>query len=161
VVSGQKVWIPLALRANRAGWAVADAVLGHAVELPGVAGTAVFKVFDLQVARTGLSVAEARAAGFDPVETVIQSRSRAHAHPGSTSIWVQMVGDKQTGRLLGVQMVGKEGVAHRINAPAVALHAGMTVAQFSQCDLAYAPPFSPVWDPLLTAATQLLKTKIG
>ncbi len=54
-------------------------------------------------------------------------------------------------------MVGKEGAAHRINAPAVALHAGMTVADFAQCDLAYAPPFSPVWDPLLTAANQLLK----
>ncbi len=157
VVTKQKVWIPLALRANRAGWAAADNMTGKQVELPGVAGTAVFKVFDLQVARTGLNVAEAQAAGFDPVETVIQSRSRAHAHPGSTTIHVQMVGDRQTGKLLGVQMVGREGVAHRINAPAVALHAEMTVADFIQCDLAYAPPFSPVWDPLLTAANQLFK----
>jgi hypothetical protein len=54
-------------------------------------------------------------------------------------------------------MVGKEGVAHRINAPAVALHAGMTVEAFSQCDLAYAPPFGPVWDPMLTAANQLIE----
>lgn len=157
VVTGRDVWIPLALRANRAGWAVADNVTGRRVALPGVAGTAVFKVFDLQVARTGLNVAEAREAGFDPVETVIQSRSRAHAHPGSATIHVQMVADRRSGKLLGVQMVGKEGVAHRINAPAVALHAGMTVADFVQCDLAYAPPFSPVWDPLLTAANQLSK----
>jgi NADPH-dependent 2,4-dienoyl-CoA reductase/sulfur reductase-like enzyme len=157
VVTGRDVWIPLALRANRAGWAVADNVTGTRVELPGVAGTAVFKVFDLQVARTGLNTAEARDAGFDPVETVIQSRSRAHAHPGSTTIHVQVVGDRRTGKLLGAQMVGREGAAHRINAPAVALHAGMTVADFIQCDLAYAPPFSPVWDPLLTAANQLVK----
>jgi len=157
VVTGRDVWIPLALRANRAGWAVADNVTGTRVELPGVAGTAVFKVFDLQVARTGLNTAEARDAGFDPVETVIQSRSRAHAHPGSTTIHVQVVGDRRTGKLLGAQMVGREGAAHRINAPAVALHAGMTVADFTQCDLAYAPPFSPVWDPLLTAANQLVK----
>jgi NADPH-dependent 2,4-dienoyl-CoA reductase/sulfur reductase-like enzyme len=157
VVTGKKVWIPLALRANRAGWAAADNVTGKREALPGVAGTAVFKVFDLQVARTGLNAAEAREAGFDPVETVIQSRSRAHAHPGSTTIHLQMVGDRLTGKLLGAQMVGREGVAHRINAPAVALHAGMTVADFIQCDLAYAPPFSPVWDPLLTAANQLLK----
>jgi NADPH-dependent 2,4-dienoyl-CoA reductase/sulfur reductase-like enzyme len=157
VVTGRNVWIPLALRANRAGWAAADNVTGQRVELPGVAGTAVFKIFDLQVARTGLNVAEAREAGFDPVENVIQSRSRAHAHPGATTIHVQMVGDRRSGKLLGVQMVGKEGVSHRINAPAVALHAGMTVADFIQCDLAYAPPFSPVWDPLLTAANQLFK----
>jgi CoA-dependent NAD(P)H sulfur oxidoreductase len=67
------------------------------------------------------------------------------------------IGDQKTGRLLGAQMVGKEGVAYRINAAAVALHNQMTVARFSQTDLAYAPPFSPVWDPLLTAANQLLK----
>jgi NADPH-dependent 2,4-dienoyl-CoA reductase/sulfur reductase-like enzyme len=157
VVTGRDVWIPLALRANRAGWAAADNVTGRPVELPGVAGTAVFKVFDLQVARTGLNVSEAREAGFDPVETVIQSRSRAHAHPGASTIHVQMAADRHTGKLLGAQIVGREGAAHRINAPAVALHAGMTVADFIQCDLAYAPPFSPVWDPLLTAANQLSK----
>jgi CoA-dependent NAD(P)H sulfur oxidoreductase len=157
VVTGQKVWIPLALRANRAGWAVADNVTGKETSLPGVAGTAVFKLFGLQVARTGLSPSEARKAGFDPVEVFIESASKAHAHPGSTPIRVQLVGDRKSGKLLGAQMVGKEGVAHRINAPAVALHAQMTVADFLQCDLSYAPPFGPTWDPLLTAANQLLK----
>jgi len=157
VVTGQKTWIPLALRANRAGWAVADNITGRNVELHGVAGTAVFKVFDLQVARTGLNVEEAERFGFDPMEVMIQGRTRAHAHPGASTIGVQMVGDRKSGRLLGVQMVGKEGAAHRVNAPAVALHAKMTVGEFSQSDLAYAPPFSPVWDPMLTAANQLLK----
>jgi NADPH-dependent 2,4-dienoyl-CoA reductase/sulfur reductase-like enzyme len=157
VVTGQKTWIPLALRANRAGWAVADNVLGERVELQGVAGTAVFKVFDLEVARTGLSVEEARKAGFEPAEVVIQSRTRAHNHPGSSVISVQLVGDKRSSRLLGAQMVGKEGAAHRINGPAVALHARMSVEEFSQSDLAYAPPFGPSWDPLLTAANQLVK----
>jgi len=157
VVTGKRVWIPLALRANRAGWAVADNVCGKQVSLPGIAGTAVFRVFGLEVARTGLTVPEAVAAGFHPVAGVIQSRSRAHAHPGASQIWVQMVADQESGRLLGVQMVGREGVAHRINAVAVALHGRMTVEDFSQTDLAYAPPFGPVWDPLLTAANQLLK----
>jgi CoA-dependent NAD(P)H sulfur oxidoreductase len=157
IVTGEKVWIPLALRANRGGWVVADNVTGDQVEITGVAGTAVFKVFDLQIGRTGLSMAEAKKAGFDPIETVIVSRSRAHAHPDSSMISVQMVGDKKSGRLLGVQMVGREGVAHRIDAPAVALHGKMSVEKFSRCDLAYAPPFSPVWDPMLTAALQLLK----
>jgi len=157
VVTGQKAWIPLALRANRAGWAVADNVCGKDVQLPGIVGTSVFKVFNLEVARTGLSAQEAERAEFDPVEVTIKSRSRAHAHPGSSTIWLQMTGDKKTGRLLGVQMVGKEGVAHRINAPAVALHGHMTVEQFGQSDMAYAPPFGPVWDPMLTTANQLLK----
>jgi NADPH-dependent 2,4-dienoyl-CoA reductase/sulfur reductase-like enzyme len=160
VVTGERTWIPLALRANRAGWAVADNVTGKKVELQGVAGTAVFKVFDLQVARTGLSADEAEKSGFTPAEIMITTRSRAHAHEGNSSIGIQMVGDLKSGRLLGVQMVGKEGVAHRINAPAVALHKRMTVEEFSQCDLAYAPPFGPTWDPMLTAANQLLK-KLG
>jgi CoA-dependent NAD(P)H sulfur oxidoreductase len=157
LVTGNKTWIPLALRANRAGWAVADNVCGTPTELDGVAGTAVFKVFDLEVARSGITMAEAEAAGFEAASVTIKSRSRAHAHPVARTIHVHLVGDRQSGRLLGAQMVGPEGVAHRINAAAVALHAKLTVAAFAQTDLAYAPPFGPVWDPLLTAANQLLK----
>jgi len=157
VVTDRKCWIPLALRANRAGWAVADNVCGIRTSLEGVAGTAVFKVFSLEVAKSGLNIKEAADAGFDPVWTNVETRSRAHGHPGSTSIYIHMVADKKTGRLLGAQMVGKEGVAHRINAVAVALHCKMTVEVFAQSDLAYAPPFGPVWDPLLTAANQLVK----
>ncbi len=158
VVTGQRTWVPLALRANRAGWAVADQVTGTDVKLQGVAGTAVFKVLGLEVARTGLSMAEAEKFGLDSLEVMIEGRTRAHRHPGSSTIGVQMVGDRMSGRLIGAQMVGKEGAAHRINAAAVALHTGMTVEAFSQTDLSYAPPFGPTWDPLLTAANQLLKT---
>jgi NADPH-dependent 2,4-dienoyl-CoA reductase/sulfur reductase-like enzyme len=157
VVTGEKTWIPLALRANRAGWAVADNVTGGNVELPGVVGTAVFKVFDLQVARSGLSMKEAEKNGFEPAEVMIKARSRAHGHPGGSPFYVQMVGDKRSGRLLGAQLLGKEGAAHRVNAIAVALHQHMSVEAFSQCDLAYAPPFGPTWDPMLIAANQLLK----
>jgi NADPH-dependent 2,4-dienoyl-CoA reductase/sulfur reductase-like enzyme len=157
VVTGEKTWIPLALRANRAGWAAADNVIGRPTSLDGVAGTAVFRVFDYEVARTGLNVAEARKAGFDAVNNTIQSGSRAHSYGAGHPIWVNLIGDKKSGRLLGAQMVGKEGVAHRINGPAVALHSRMTVAQYSQTDLAYAPPFGPTWDPTLVAANQLLK----
>lgn len=158
VVTGQKTWIPLALRANRGGWAVADNVTGKDAELQGVAGTAVFKVLGLEVACTGLCVEEAEKFGFEPVEMMIQARTRAHRHPGASKIGVQMVADRKSGRLLGAQLVGREGVAHRVNAPAVALHAKFTVEQFSQSDLAYAPPFGPTWDPMLTAANQLLKS---
>lgn len=157
VVTGKRVWIPLALRANRAGWAVADNLDSPSVELPGIVGSAVFKVLDMQVARTGLSLDEASKEGFEAVDVVIKSRSRAHSHPGNETIYVQLVADKKTARLLGCSMVGREGCAHRINSVAVALHSAMRVDEFFQCDMAYAPPFSPVWDPLLTAANQLLK----
>lgn len=157
VVTDQRTWIPLALRANRAGWAVADNVTGKNAELQGVAGTAVFKVLGLEVARTGLSMAEAEEFGFKPMEVTIQARTRAHRHPGASTIGVQMVGDSKSGLLLGAQLVGREGVVHRVFAPAVALHGKMTVEAFSQSDLAYAPPFGPAWDPMLTAANQLLK----
>jgi NADPH-dependent 2,4-dienoyl-CoA reductase/sulfur reductase-like enzyme len=81
VVTKQRVWIPLALRANRSGWAVADHIAGLNTELQGIAGTAVFKVFNLEVARTGITANEASDAGFDPEEITITARSRAHAHP--------------------------------------------------------------------------------
>ena len=157
IVSEKPTWIPLALYANRGGWTVADNICGKKSSIPGIVGTSVFKVFQLEVARTGLNVIEAKNAGFDPVEVVIKSRSRAHAHPGSCTINVSMIADKKSGLLLGVQMVGKEGVAHRINTAAIALHSKMNVESFASSDLAYAPPFSPVWDPLLIAANQLLK----
>ncbi len=157
VVTGRRTWVPLALRANRAGWAVADHLSGAGVDIHGVAGTAVFKVFELEVASTGLSPQEAEEAGFSPRTATIETQNKAHAHPGASTIKVHMIGDADSGRLLGAQMVGGGGVAHRINAAAVALHAAMSVADFAQCDLAYAPPFGPVWDPLLTAANQLLK----
>lgn len=157
VVTGKKTWIPLALRANRAGWAAADNVCGIPAELRGVAGTSVFRVFDMQVATTGMNQAQSAEAGFDPVSNMIKSASRAHSYGSQQTIWVNMTGDRRSGRLLGAQIIGKEGAAHRINAAAVALHAGMTVEEFSQTDLAYAPPFGPTWDPCLTAANQLLK----
>ncbi len=151
------VKLGLALRANRSGWAVADTVCGQPTSLPGVAGTAVFKVFAMQVARSGLSEKEALDAGFDPLTIQITSKSRAGHYPGAQPIYVSMTGDRRSGRLLGAQMVGIDQVAQRINAVAVALQARMSVADFNQSDLAYAPPFGPTWDPLLVAANQWLK----
>jgi NADPH-dependent 2,4-dienoyl-CoA reductase/sulfur reductase-like enzyme len=157
LVTGRQTWIPLALLANRAGWLAADNMCGQQKAIKGVVGSAVFRVFDVEVARTGISASEALDVGMSPESVTIKTRSRAHAHPGATDIWVHMVGDSASGRLLGVQMVGREGCAHRIHAPAVALHQQMTVEAYAQLDLAYAPPFGPVWDPTLTAANQLIK----
>ncbi len=157
VITGKKTYVPLALLANRGGIIAADNIAGKKETFDGIVGTAVFKVFGFQVARTGLNAQEAKKYGFDPVSVTIRSSSRAHRHPGAKKILIHMVGDKGTGRLLGAQMVGEEGVAHRINSIAVALHAKFTVKEYFQCDLAYAPPFGPVWDPTLMGARQLLK----
>ncbi len=155
-LTGARVWIPLGLRANRTGWLVAENLLENKTEAPDIVGTAVFKTFGYEVARTGLSVGEAETAGFQAVDTYIKSRSRAWRQPGAEDLWVQLVADRSTEKLLGGSIVGKEGAAHRIDSIAVALHAGMSVTEFFNCDMAYAPPFGPVWDPMLTCANVLL-----
>jgi NADPH-dependent 2,4-dienoyl-CoA reductase/sulfur reductase-like enzyme len=149
-------YVPLALTANRAGRAIGATVAGDPTEVGEIVGTAVVKVFDLEVARTGITDhEEADQAGFDPVSQVITGGSRADYYPGGKPITVEMVGDRETGRLLGAAMVGREGVAKRIDTVATALHAGMTVAEVQNLDLSYAPPFGPTWDPVLTAAKVL------
>ncbi|MFO8032192.1 MAG: FAD-dependent oxidoreductase, partial [Desulfohalobiaceae bacterium] len=157
VVSGQRTWIPLALRANRSGRAAAQNIMGGQVRLRGVAGSAVFKVFGLEVARTGLSQQEAEQAGFNPVSMQIEAPSRGHGYPGASPLRVCLLADQGSGQLLGGQITGHEGAVHRINILAVALHNQMSAEEFAQSDLGYAPPFGPTWDPLLTAANQLLK----
>jgi NADPH-dependent 2,4-dienoyl-CoA reductase/sulfur reductase-like enzyme len=156
VVTGEPDHVPLALTANRAGRAIGQTMAGDETPVGEIAGTAVVKAFDLTAARTGI-VDEGRAheAGFDPVSVTITDSSRAHYYPGAEEITITMLGDRESGRVLGATMVGREGVAKRIDTVAVALHEGATVEALSYYDLAYAPPYSPVWDPVLTAAKVL------
>ncbi|MDC7126330.1 MAG: FAD-dependent oxidoreductase [Spirochaetales bacterium] len=157
IVSGQKTWTPLALTANRGGRIAADNMLEEKSSFPGITNTSVFKAFNLEIAKTGLTLDEAERAGFTPVYKVIESKSKAHVYKDAAPIHLSFIADKKTGRILGSQIVGTEGAARRINSAAVALKAEMTLEDFYNCDLAYAPPFSPVWDPLLTAASILMK----
>ena len=160
-VTGAPDHVPLALTANRAGRAIGQTLAGEPTPVGEIAGTAAVKAFDLQVARTGvIDEEEAREAGFDPVSVTITTQSRAHYYPGGAEIEITMLGDQESGRVLGASMVGREGVAKRIDTVATALHTGMTAQQLSYLDLAYAPPFSPVWDPVLTAA-KVLDGKLG
>ena len=156
VVTGEPDHVPLALTANRAGRAIGQTMAGDETPVGEIAGTAVVKAFDLTAARTGVIDEErARAAGFDPVTSTITASSRAHYYPGAEELTITMLGDRGSGRVLGATMVGREGVAKRIDTIAVALHEEATVAELSYYDLSYAPPFSPVWDPVLTAAKVL------
>ena len=154
-VTDEPAHVPLALTANRAGRAIGQTVTGTPREVGNIAGTAIVKAFDLGAARTGILDDErAREAGFDPVSVTIDAPSRAHYYPGASELSVTLVGDAETERLLGASMVGEEGVK-RIDTVATALDSDATVDEVAQLDLAYAPPFSPVWDPVLTAARVL------
>jgi NADPH-dependent 2,4-dienoyl-CoA reductase/sulfur reductase-like enzyme len=152
LVSGRERHIPLGTHANKHGQVIGANVGGGYATFPGVVGTAVSKVCDLEIARTGLREKDARRAGLQFVAVTIESTSRAGYYPGAASMTVKMLAERRTGRLLGVQIVGREGAGKRVDIAAVALTAGMTVEQMTALDLGYAPPFSPVWDPVLVAA---------
>ena len=155
VVTGEPDHVPLALTANRAGRAIGQTVAGDPEPVGGTAGTAIVKAFDLGAARTGVvDEQRAREAGFDPVSVSISAPTRAHYYPGGAELTVTLVADGESGRLLGGTVVGREGTK-RVDTVATALAAGMTVSELQKADLAYAPPFSPVRDPVLTAANVL------
>ncbi len=151
LVLGRPAWIPLGPAANKTGRVAGTVAAGGTASFRGVVGTAVVKVFGLEVARTGLGLAEAQAAGLDAVATDEVSRSRAKYYPGSSPLHVRLVHTRE-GRLLGGQLAGREGAAKRVNVLATALHAGFTVEDLAALDLSYAPPFAPVYDPVLAAA---------
>jgi CoA-dependent NAD(P)H sulfur oxidoreductase len=153
LVLGGPAWVPLGPAANKTGRVAGTVAAGGSASFRGIVGTAVVKVFDLEVARTGLGLAEARAAGLDAVATDVVSRSRAKYYPGASPLHVRLVHTPE-GRLLGGQLAGREGVAKRIDVLATALHAGLTVTDLAALDLSYAPPFAPVYDPVLAAAVK-------
>ncbi|REK85644.1 flavoprotein oxidoreductase [Streptomyces inhibens] len=152
LVSGHTRHIALGTHANKHGQIIGTNVGGGYATFPGVVGTAVSKVCDLEIARTGLLERQAHAAGLRFVTVTVEATSRAGYYPGASPMHVKMLAERRTGRLLGVQIVGREGAGKRVDIAAVALTAGMTVEQMTALDLGYAPPFSPVWDPVLVAA---------
>ena len=155
-VTGEEAWVPLGLTANRAGRAIGATVAGDPTEVGDIAGTAVVKAFDQECGRTGIvDHEEAREAGFDPVGETITAGSRSGYYPGSAETTVTLVADRESGRLLGGSIVGRDRAAIRIDVLAMALEQDATVGELERADLAYAPPFSPVWDPVLTAAKVL------
>lgn len=151
-VSLAPVNVALGTHANRQGRTVGRAVLGEPARFLGVLGTAVTRVGPIEIGRTGLGLTEAEAAGFHAVHTVIHERSRAHYYPGGERMSVYLVTEVGTGRMLGAQIVGGKEAAKRIDALAVGIWTGMTASEFAELDLGYAPPYSPVFDPIIIAA---------
>ena len=157
LVSQDWVYTPLGDIANKQGRVAGENAAGGKATFSGVVGSAAFKVFELEVAFTGLGTQTARGYGFDVDSQIIEAESKVGYMPGSKRMLVKLIFDRKNGRLLGAQMVGKEGVARRINALAVALHQRMTIDEVARLDFAYAPPFSAPFDPILIAAEQAAK----
>jgi NADPH-dependent 2,4-dienoyl-CoA reductase/sulfur reductase-like enzyme len=152
LISGQPVHAPLGTHANKQGRVAGINIGGGYATFPGVIGTAITKVCDLEVARTGLTEQEATASGYQYVTASVKSTSRAGYYPGSARMTIKLIAEKRTGLLLGAQIVGREQAAKRIDSLAVAIWNRMTVEEMTALDLGYAPPFAPVWDPVLIAA---------
>ncbi len=157
LVSQDWVHTPLGDIANKQGRVAGENAAGGRATFLGVVGSAAFKVFELEVAFTGLGTQAAQRYGFDVGSQVIEAESKVGYMPGAKRIVVKLIFDRKNGRLLGAQMVGKEGVARRINSLAVALHQKMTIDEIARLDFAYAPPFSAPLDPILIAAEQAAK----
>jgi NADPH-dependent 2,4-dienoyl-CoA reductase/sulfur reductase-like enzyme len=152
LVSRRWVAIPLGTHANKEGRVAGINIGGGYETFPGVVGTATSKICDVEVARTGLNESEATEAGFQFVTNTSDSTTRAGYFPDTRPIKTKLVVERQSGRLLGAQIIGEEGAAKRIDVLATALWNGMSVEQMLNLDLSYAPPFAPVWDPVLVAA---------
>ncbi|GAA2605338.1 FAD-dependent oxidoreductase [Dactylosporangium fulvum] len=161
LVSQRPVAVALGTHANKQGRAAGINIGGGYATFPGVVGTAVSKLCANEVARTGLSTAEAEAAGFRTFSVVTESTTRAGYFPDAKKITTKIIAECTTGRFLGGQIVGQEGAAKRIDALAVALWHGMTVEEMTSLDLSYAPPFAPVWDPILIAARKAAEHLAG
>ena len=152
LVSRRPVAIALGTHANKEGRVAGINIGGGYATFPGVLGTAVAKVCGIEVARTGLKESEAADAGFETVSATVDSTTRAGYFPGAAPIKTKMIVERRSGRLLGAQIIGQEGAAKRIDAIAMALWNEMTVDHLMHVDLSYAPPFAPVWDPILITA---------
>ncbi len=155
LVSRRPFFLALGTVANKQGRVAGINIAGGQATFPGVVGTAMVKVFDWEVARTGLQEKELQQLGISYASAKIDSHTRARYYPGTGQITVKILAEKGSGRLLGGQIVGKEGAGKRIDVLATALQGGMTVEDVINLDLGYSPPFSPVWDPVAIAARQV------
>ncbi len=157
IVSGKNMYVPLATVASRAAWVTGENAAGGRATFKGAIRAMAVKVFDLKIATVGLHSEEAREAGFQVVKETVTTNSRVAAMPGNSKIMVTLILDQRTKRLLGANVTGCEGAAMRANTLGVAIQHRMTLDDISRFDMIYAPPFAPLWDPILVAANQAKK----
>jgi NADPH-dependent 2,4-dienoyl-CoA reductase/sulfur reductase-like enzyme len=157
LVTGRRTHVALGTVANKQGRVAGINLGGGYATFAGVVGTAITKVCTLEVARTGITATSAPSDGFDTVEATVDTTTIARYLPDAQPMTVKLVAERRTGRLLGGQIVGGERSAKRIDTLATALHCRLRVEELLDLDLAYAPPFSGVWDPVQVAARRLAR----
>jgi NADPH-dependent 2,4-dienoyl-CoA reductase/sulfur reductase-like enzyme len=160
-ITGEAMHVALGTHANKQGRVAGSVIGGRAARFAGVLGTALTKVGDLEIARTGLCTTQAERAGYDFRSETIEGTTRAGYYPGTEEITVKLLSDRGSGQLLGAQIVGGPGSGKRIDVMATAIWAGMTAEEFAGSDLSYAPPFSPTYDPVLVAARVASRVEQG
>jgi len=158
-VTGKPGLVPLGDIANKEGRVAGENAVGGQSRFHGIVGAACVKVFDLEIGMAGITESQAKRLGFPAISQLVEASSRVGIYPGVQPSLLKIVADSSSGRILGGNWIGRDGEARKINTLAVALYNEMTLEEISRLDLAYAPPFSPVWDPLLIAAN-LLKRKV-
>ncbi|MFW8632100.1 FAD-dependent oxidoreductase [Vibrio natriegens] len=151
-VTGEPTLVPLAGPANRQGRMAADNMLGRSEVYQGTQGTAICKIFDLAVASTGKNEKQLKRAGIDYEKVYVHTASHASYYPGAEVVSFKMLFDPKSGKILGAQAVGKDGIDKRIDVMAVAQRAGMTVEQLQHLELTYAPPYGSAKDVINQAA---------
>ncbi len=151
LVTGKPMLIPMGSAANKQGRAAGANAMGRRIAVKGFTGTVIVKVFDLAVAKTGLSESEAVKEGFSPLVTYVLAGDHAGYYPDAKELQIKTIADRATRRLLGAQVVGEKGVDKRIDVMATAIYNGMALDDLLQLDLAYAPPFSAARDPVIVA----------
>jgi len=147
-VTGQKSFIPLAGPANKQGRIAADNICGINSSFHGTQGSAILKVFDMTVATTGINEKTAKKLGLDYDKSFTYSASHASYYPGAVNMAVKIIFEKKTGKILGAQVTGFEGVDKRCDVLATAIRAGMTAHDLTKLELCYAPPYSSAKDPV-------------
>ncbi|GAA3157694.1 FAD-dependent oxidoreductase [Blastococcus jejuensis] len=160
-ITGEPLHVALGTHANKQGRVAGSVIGGRPARFAGVLGTALTKVGDLEIARTGLCTTQAEAAGYDYRTETIEGTTKAGYYPGAEPITVKLLSDRGSGRLLGAQIVGGPGSGKRIDVLATAIWAGLTAEEFAGSDLSYAPPFSPTYDPVLVAARVASRVEQG
>ena len=155
LIKDEMAYVPLGTHANKTGKIVAENMVGIDSKFNGIVGSNIIKVVDLAFAKTGMGIDEAKRLNLDYDYVDVTAKNQTGYYPGAKSIFMRIVYEKSTGILKGAQLVGEKGVSDRINIMALAITKSLTAKEFSQLDFAYAPPFSPVWDPLQVATNQI------
>jgi NADPH-dependent 2,4-dienoyl-CoA reductase/sulfur reductase-like enzyme len=159
-LTNTNTYMPLGTTAHKQGRTAGENAAGGNAEFAGVLGTQSLKVFDRVAARTGLTHAEAEAAGFSPFSARVQTPDHKAYYPDATPLDIRLTGDRLTQKLLGAQIIGHHGaeISKRIDILASALYAGLGVGEILDLDLSYTPPLSAPWDPVQAAAMEWLAT---